>query len=82
MEEQRWSMAVVLETGESGRLRAICSTAEALRFLTDDWPVNPGPANRLGRAACLALLKEGMPVDHAREAFVAAATEAGILGKS
>ncbi|WP_097142179.1 DUF982 domain-containing protein [Rhizobium subbaraonis] len=79
MDPKRWNKAVEVETERLGRIRDITSTEEAARFLLERWPVEPGPAHLKARIACLSVLEGKRQPDHAREAFVAAAEEAGIL---
>lgn len=81
MDPKRWTIAVALETEEQGKLRVICSTAEAAEFMLNHWPVERGPLYIEAQKACLAVLGGEQPPEFAREAFVAAADEAGILGK-
>lgn len=81
MDPKRWTKTVTVETAKVGKHRVIASTEEAARFLLEQWPVQPEPRHLLARVACIAVLGGEMPPDHARDAFVAAAEEAGILVK-
>jgi hypothetical protein len=80
MDPKRWNAPVTVETRKVGKMRVIASTEEAARFLLTEWPVDEtGPAHLLARIACIAVLDGEKPPEHAREAFVAAAVEAGIF---
>jgi hypothetical protein len=63
-------------------MRVIASTLEAAEFLLLRWPNEGGQAHLHARIACIAVLDGRASPEQAREAFVAAAQEAGILVKS
>jgi hypothetical protein len=77
LREMYWTKPVRVEA--AGRFRVISSTRAAAQWLLYHWPTGGGPEHRAARVACIAVLKNEQPPDHAREAFVAAAKEAGIL---
>jgi hypothetical protein len=77
LREMYWTKPVRVEA--AGRFRVISSTRAAAQWLLYHWPTGGGPEHRAARVACIAALKNEQPPDHAREAFVAAAKEAGIL---
>jgi hypothetical protein len=77
LREIYWTKPVRVET--AGRFRVISSTRAAAQWLLYHWPTEGGPEHRAARAACIAVLKNEQPPDHARQAFIAAAKEAGIL---
>ena len=81
MDPKPWTKPVTVETAKLGKLRVIASTADAARFLLEQWPVDHGPLHLDAREACLAVLDGEKPAEFARDAFVAAAEEAGILVK-
>jgi hypothetical protein len=72
-----WTKPVRVET--AGRFRVISSTRAAGQWLLYHWPTEGGPEHRAARVACIAVLKNEQPPDHARQAFIAPAKEAGIL---
>ena len=78
METDHWSSPVILEVHGIGRHRIIMGTLEALDCLQDEWLFDEGLLLDRALAACL-IASEGR-LSHAtvREAFIAAAREAGI----
>lgn len=73
-----WDEPVTIETLTLGRYQSVSSAAEAARILLEEWPVDEGEAFQAAKAACLAVLAcEALPVT-ARDAFLAAADEAGV----
>lgn len=79
MDQKRWNTVVTVQIGRVGKLRAISSTEEAAEFLQTRWPVDGGQAHTHARIACLAVLDGHATTEQARDAFIAAAEEAGIL---
>ena len=77
MREMYWTKPVRVEA--AGRFRVISSTRAAAQWLLYHWPTEGDPEHRAARVACIAVLKNAQPSDHAREAFIAAAKEAGTL---
>ncbi|MCW5706752.1 DUF982 domain-containing protein [Shinella sp.] len=74
-----WDEPVTIETLTLGRYQSVTSAAEAARILLEEWPVDEGEAYLAAKTACLAVLAgEAEPVT-ARDAFLAAADEAGVF---
>jgi hypothetical protein len=71
--------SVTVQTRKIGLYRNIKSVEEAAEFLLHSWPKEKGRLELVARIACLNALEGGLPGDVAREAFVMAAKEAGIL---
>jgi hypothetical protein len=69
----------VLGQAGPGKSRIIRSTHGAAVFLLYRWPGEVGPQHKAAREACIATLAGEKPPDHARQAFIEAAKEAGIL---
>ncbi|MDQ0996853.1 hypothetical protein QFZ34_002035 [Phyllobacterium ifriqiyense] len=72
---------VTVETKRIGRYRVIASVEEASEYLVYDWPVEKGKLQLDARIACLDCLEGAVSTDAAREAFVAAAKDAGLYVK-
>jgi hypothetical protein len=71
---------VMIETRRAGTLRAVGSVREAAELLIGEWPsVGPGDAYRAATRACLGALEGSVPVEQARQAFIAAAQEVGLF---
>ncbi|PIO43110.1 DUF982 domain-containing protein [Phyllobacterium zundukense] len=71
--------SVTVETRHVGRYRVIASVDAAADFLAHDWPTEKGPIHLRARIACLDALENALSADEAREAFIEAAKESGIL---
>lgn len=74
-----WKDPVVISIGEPPAETAIVTLQAAAWALIDDWPVEDGPALDLAVTACTGVIEGKRKPEEARQAFVAAATEAGIL---
>jgi len=74
----RWSEGVELNIDRFNVYRTIYTTADAAYYLLHKWPVESGKECSRARRVCLAVLEGRRPADDAREAFVAAAKEAGL----
>jgi len=79
MSVARWNNTITFETQRLGRYRTIGSAAEALRALSEDWPTDAGDALTIAQETCQAALDGDMDPEAAREAFLAAAEEAGVF---
>ncbi|WP_375165846.1 DUF982 domain-containing protein [Chelativorans sp.] len=80
MEIGHWSEPVAVRLGPTGGIMdAVDSTLEAVQVLIHQWPVQGGPLHRQALAVCFDVLDGSTDVAAARQAFVAAAEEAGIL---
>ncbi|HTN63514.1 MAG TPA: DUF982 domain-containing protein [Devosia sp.] len=73
-----WKKSVTVMLGAGNVTYVVNNTLMAARILLDEWPVEDGPAHLAARIACMAAM-EGGDVEKAREAFEAAAKEAGIF---
>lgn len=77
-----WDRGVELVIDGKDRFRTVKNTREAVACLATDWPGKKGPAYAAARKACLSAL-HGEPSDiDPRVAFIAAASECGILRSS
>ena len=79
MNRGHWAEPVTFETQKLGVYRTIASAEEAARALLTDWPAQSGPAFMEAQKACLAVLEGRKAPEAAREAFLAAAEEAGVF---
>jgi len=79
MGEGRWDEPITFETQKLGVYRTIASADEAARAILTDWPVHSGHAFMKAQKACLAVLEGREAPEAAREAFLAAAEEAGVF---
>ena len=71
---------VVVETSHVGQLRDINSVRDAAEMLLGHWPQEGrGMAYRAARRYCLDALEGNATAPSARNAFIRAAEEAGIL---
>jgi hypothetical protein len=71
---------VTIETHVVGRIRIVTSVGEATEVLLHDWPeTGRGEAYRGALHACYEALEGELDVEDARDAFIAAAQEAGIF---
>jgi hypothetical protein len=79
LDAKRWSKFVRIQLGGVEKRENIYSTRAAAECLLRNWPTDWGPQHRNARTACVAVLKEEQPPEFARQAFIEAAREAGIL---
>lgn len=64
-----------------GQFRAVSSVREAMEVMLLSWPKGREAGHRkAARMVCMSVIEGLAPTQHAREAFVAAAAQAGILG--
>ena len=74
-----WDKPVTIETATPGQYRIVSSAAEAALLLLGEWPVDESEAFVTAKSMCLLALEGTTPPEKAREAFLAAATEAGVF---
>jgi hypothetical protein len=74
-----WSKSVEVVFNPTREIRVISNLHDAAQCLLHRWPAKTGKAYSKARTACLSALEGHVPAYYAREAFVAAATEANIL---
>ena len=79
LDTKRWKSYVRVELGGRDQRINIPSTRAAAECLLRSWPQEWGPRHKQAREACIAVLKGEQPPEFARQAFVEAAREAGIL---
>lgn len=70
---------VRIEEGRTGQIRHVSSIEEAAECLMGRWPIREGRTLEAAKAAILAAYDGVGDVQAARDAFAAAAAEAGIL---
>jgi hypothetical protein len=75
---QPWKREVQIDLAGKGKYRTLRSTDDAAECLLYSWPRKRGRALKEARLACLYALEGEIPVDQAREAFLAAADEADL----
>lgn len=77
-----WKNPVIISIGEPLVETSISTLQAAAWALIEDWPFEDGPALDAALVACTAVMEGKRKPEEARKAFVAAATEAGILVSS
>ncbi|MBP2549644.1 hypothetical protein J2858_002567 [Neorhizobium galegae] len=77
-----WSKPVAILIGEPPEETLITTTQAAAWAMIEDWPVEDGPALDRALAVCAAVDARKSKPEDARQAFVDAAVEAGILVRS
>jgi hypothetical protein len=73
-----WIEPVEIELGKIGLYTVIPDTETAGRTLLFEWPVKQGEALSLAKTACLEALEGKGSAEAARDAYLAAADEAGL----
>jgi hypothetical protein len=73
-----WDRPVLVTTGRQSEER-VDSPADALNMLANRWCGVRASSYYVARRQCLAFLKRKMPAQAVRDAFVAAANDAGLL---
>ncbi|MBB3564611.1 hypothetical protein FHX06_005975 [Rhizobium sp. BK512] len=73
-----WLRPVYINFG-GGTLEAIDGPAEALEYMSERWPVESGQYFKLAKLGCVGALEGYQPAARARQTFVEAAREAGVL---
>ncbi|HEX5933820.1 MAG TPA: DUF982 domain-containing protein [Pseudorhizobium sp.] len=77
-----WKSPVIISVGEPPVETAISTLQAAAWAMIEDWPLDDGPALDVALAACTGAVEGKRKPEEARNAFVAAASEAGILVKA
>lgn len=73
-----WLRPVYINFG-GGMIEAIDGPAEALEYLSERWPLESGQYYKLAKLECVGALEGYQPAESARQTFVEAAREAGVL---
>nr|QCL09856.1 hypothetical protein pC5.8b_366 [Rhizobium rhizogenes] len=73
-----WSAPVHIRVG-TGFSEAVVGPEEALEYLTYRWPARRGPQYLEALRACSAANERQISLDLARDIFIAASAEAGML---
>lgn len=73
-----WQKPVQIALEEPGQYTTIASTTAASWAMIEDWPVDEAPLLTRALEICTAILEGKRHVGDAREAFIAAAREAGL----
>jgi hypothetical protein len=73
-----WPEPVLLALEEPGKYVTIATTQAASWAMIEDWPTEDGPALDKALLICADVIKGKRTNDDARNAFIAAAVEAGI----
>jgi hypothetical protein len=76
-----WNKPVPIIQRKAGGTLLVGNSVQAARILLQEWPATPGPKHRAARQAVLDAMEKALDQERqakAREAFRAAAIEAGI----
>lgn len=76
-----WNLPIRVEL-EAGFFDVVAGPRDALDCLTSDWPVWVGVHRRRAIEFCRATLAGKLPSENARQAFLLAAFEAGVLDRA
>lgn len=77
-----WNEPVIVLLGMAGNLSVtVTNAARAAQILLNDWPTDRGPMHLRAQTQCLHCLLGECDPEEAREAFIEAASEAGILAE-
>lgn len=76
---KRWNYIVTIETAEMGEYRHVGSAVEAMDCLMSHWTGRHGRAYQHALSVCFAVMDGERPQEASREAFIAAADDAGIF---
>jgi hypothetical protein len=80
MRDEKFDVAVTIETQRIGRFLTVTRTAHAAALLMHEWPDEKrGPKYRSALKAMMDALEQRRPVGIARRAFTAAAREAEVF---
>jgi hypothetical protein len=79
MDIGRWEDAVTFETMRRGEYRVVASTAEAAHILVTQWPLRTGRAYHRAQKTFVDVLAGKQSAEAARNAFLKAAEEAGVV---
>lgn len=77
-----WKSPVIVRIGEPPEDLVVDTTQAAAWAMIEDWPVDEAPLLDRALAVCAEVDKGKKTPEDARQAFVRAATEAGILVRS
>jgi hypothetical protein len=77
-----WKTPVVIAIGEPPTETTISTLQAAAWAMIEDWPLDEAPALDAALIACTGAMEGKRKLEDARQAFVAAAKEAGILVKA
>ncbi len=77
-----WTKPVIISIGEPPEESAVETTQGAAWAMIEDWPLEDGTALDRALAVCAAVDAGKKKPEDARQAFVEAAREAGILVRS
>ncbi|MBN8949695.1 MULTISPECIES: DUF982 domain-containing protein [unclassified Rhizobium] len=78
MEHGDWRSPVIVDLGGAGRYAIITNALDAANCMSDEWPVNGGPAVDEAVLLCLDAVLGKASAEEARRAFLDAAHEAGL----
>lgn len=67
-----------IQIGRVDRDRILVSTKDAAAVLLHEWPLQESQRRIKAMQACLYVIRDGKPPSTARNAFIAAAKEAGV----
>lgn len=76
--EVRWTAPVAIRIGNRSS-EFIHGPAEAIDYLEHRWPLHDGPTLETAKRRCVEAMNHLAHIESAREAFIAAAAEAGVL---
>ncbi|MFK0692227.1 DUF982 domain-containing protein [Mesorhizobium sp. IMUNJ 23033] len=79
MQDPFFEEPVMIETANPGAYRTLVSVSEAAIFMMESWPGEHGQRHRVALQACTGHLTNPEKVETARQAFLAAAEEAGLV---
>ena len=79
LEDKQWSESCFVERDKLGFYMIVSSTRQAMNLLSRYWPVSEGEAYFHALRTFGQVMMNKLPPDDAREAFLAAAEEAGVF---
>ena len=79
MQDPFFEEPVIIETKRPGAYRTLVSVSEAAIFMMDSWPEEHGQRYKAALQACTGRLTTPEQIEAARQAFLAAAEEAGLV---
>lgn len=78
MEHGDWNNPVILELGGAGHFAIITNALDAANCMSEEWPLNSGPAVDEAVLVCLDAVLGKASAEEARDAFLEAVREAGL----
>lgn len=81
MEYGDWSNPVIVDLDGIGHYAIITNALDAANYMSEEWPVNGGPAVGEAVLVCLDAVLGKASAEESREAFLEAAREAGLYVK-